>query len=121
LQEHCARYLASGKPLHRNGRIDDADCASVATSQAESRGLVEYYQLAPNLHSLNRLRWVREPSLLRTLARKHRSSVVKQRQRDQTRLQTAHGPRQSLQVVVERRKGKQPLVATWGGISLHRR
>jgi hypothetical protein len=82
---------------------------------------MEYYQLAHNLHALNRLRWVMESSLLCTLARKHRSSVVKQRQRYRTRLQTAHGPRQGLQVVVVRDKGKKPLVATWGGIALQRR
>jgi group II intron reverse transcriptase/maturase len=121
LQEHCARYLAHGKAVHRNGLIDDSDFTIVATYQAEYRGLVEYYQLAHNLHSFNRLRWVMETSLLRTLARKHRSSVVKQRQRYRTRLQTTHGPRQGLQVVVERGVGKKPLVATWGGISLQRR
>jgi hypothetical protein len=121
LQEHCAPYRAHGKPMHRHGRIDDADFTIVATYQVEYRGLVEYYQLAHNLHALNRLRWVMETSLLRTLARKHRSSVVKQRQRDRTRLQTAHGPRQGLQVVVERAGGKKPRVAPWGGISLQRR
>lgn len=121
LKEHYARYLAHGKPVHRNGLIDDSDFTIVATYQAEYRGLVEYYQLAHNLHSLNRLRWVMETSLLCTLARKHRSSVVKQRHRYRTRLQTAHGPRQGLQVVVERGEGKKPLVATWGGISLQRR
>jgi hypothetical protein len=83
--------------------------------------LREYYQLAHNLHSFNRLRWVMETSLLCTLARKHRASVVKQRQRYRTRLQTAHGPRQGLQVVVERGEGKKPLVAIWGGIALQRR
>jgi Type II intron maturase len=114
LQERCARYLAHGKPIHRNGLIDDSDFTIVATYQAEYRGLVEYYQLAHNLHSLNRLRWVMETSLLRTLARKHRSSVVKQRHRYWTRLQTTHGSRQGLQVVVERGAGKKPLVATWG-------
>jgi group II intron reverse transcriptase/maturase len=121
LKEHCARYCAHGKPMHRNGLIDDSDFTIVATYQAEYRGLVEYYQLAHNLHALNRLRWIMETSLLRTLARKHRSSVVKQRQRYRTRLQTTHGPRQGLQVVVERAEGKKPLVATWGGIALQRR
>jgi hypothetical protein len=121
LKEKCAQYLAHGKPIHRNRLIDDSDFTIVATYQAEYRGLVEYYQLAHNLHCLNRLRWVMETSLLRTLARKHRSSVVKQRRRHRTRLQTARGPRQGLQVVVERGEGKKPLVATWGGISLQRR
>jgi hypothetical protein len=81
---------------------------------------VEYYQLAHNLHCLNRLRWIMETSLLRTLARKHRSSVAQQRRRYLTRLTTSRGPRQGLQVVVER-ADRPPLVATWGGISLHRR
>ena len=121
LKEKCRAHLLHGKPIHRNRLIDESDFTIVATYQAEYRGLVEYYQLAHNLHSLNRLRWIMETSLLRTLARKHRSSVAKQRHRYRARLQTAHGPRQGLQVVVERKEGKQPLVATWGGISLRHR
>jgi group II intron reverse transcriptase/maturase len=120
LREHCRPFLARGKPIHRNRLIDDTDFTIVATYQAEYRGLVEYYQLAHNLHCLNRLRWIMETSLLRTLARKHRSSVAQQRRRYLTRLTTAHGPRQGLQVVVER-ADRPPLVATWGGISLQRR
>ena len=121
LKEKCRSYLRHGKPIHRNRLLDESDFTIVATYQAEYRGLVEYYQLAHNLHHLNRLRWVMETSLLRTLARKHRSSVVKQRRRYRTRLETAYGPRQGLQVVVERTEGKRPLVATWGGISLQHR
>lgn len=121
LKEHCRADTTRGKPIHRNRLLDESDFTIVATYQAEYRGVVEYYQLAHNLHCLNRLRWVRETSLLRTLARKHRSSVVKQRRRYRTRLQTANGTRQGLQVVVERGPGKKPLVATWGGISLQRR
>ena len=121
LKEKCRSYLRHGKPIHRNRLLDESDFTIVATYQAEYRGLVAYYQLAHNLHHLNRLRWVMETSLLRTLARKHRSSVVKQRRRYRTRLETAYGPRQGLQVVVERTEGKRPLVATWGGISLQHR
>ena len=36
-------------------------------------------------------------------------------------LQTDHGPRQGLQVTVERGGGRAPLVAQWGGISLARK
>ena len=121
LKEKCRTYLQHGKPIHRNQLLEESDFTIVATYQAEYRGLVEYYQLAHNLHRLNRLRWIMETSLLRTLARKHRSSVTKQRRRYRSRLQTAHGPRQGLQVVVERAGGKRPLVATWGGISLQHR
>ncbi len=121
LREKCAPYLAHGKPIHRNALLDESDFTIVATYQAEYRGLVEYYQLAHNLHCLNRLRWVMETSLLRTLARKHRSSIAAQRRRYQARVDTAHGPRRALQVTVERGEGKRPLVATWGGISLQRR
>ena len=120
VKEKCRPYLARGKPIHRNRLLDDDDFTIVATYQAEYRGLVEYYQLAHNLHGLNRLRWIMETSLLRTLARKHRSSVAQQRRRYRTQLTTTHGPRQGLQVVVER-ADRPPLVATWGGISLHRR
>src|SRR5438445_1743322 len=47
----------------------------VVQYQAEYRGLVQYYQLAYNLHRFNRLKWAMEQSLTKTLAHKLRLSV----------------------------------------------
>jgi hypothetical protein len=80
-------------------------------------GLVNYYRMAYNLHALNKLRWVMERSLLKTLASKLKISMAKVAVKYQTTTKTKQGQRRVLQVTVER-EGKEPLVAQWGGISL---
>lgn len=53
---------------------------------------MEYYRLAYNLHQFDRLKWVMEQSLTKTLARKLRISVSKVYDRYQAMLQTPDGP-----------------------------
>ena len=48
--------------------------AIVAQYQAEYRGVVQYYRLAYNLHQLSRLKYVMEVSLVKTLAKKRKTS-----------------------------------------------
>jgi hypothetical protein len=62
-----------------------------------------------------------QQSLCRTLARKHDSSAKTMAHKYLTTVQTEHGPRSCLQVVVERDGDKPPLVAQFGGIPLRRR
>ncbi|MGW6145328.1 group II intron reverse transcriptase/maturase [Streptomyces sp. NPDC055140] len=87
----------------------------VAQYQAEFRGIAGYYQLAFNLHQLDRLKHVMQRSLVKTLARKYRVRVPRIYQRYRTVLKTDQGPRRGLQVTVERSEGRTPLVAQWGG------
>ncbi|MCC6498411.1 MAG: maturase [Propionibacteriaceae bacterium] len=115
----CARYMRADKPIHRGERLYDTPFSIVSQYQAEYRGIVAYYQLAHNLGTLQRLRWVMELSLAKTLAGKLRTSVSRVFKRFKTVIQTERGPRKVLLVQVER-PGKDPLVAYWGGISLAR-
>ena len=117
----CAPYGKRGKPTARMERSRDSVYSIVARYQNEYRGLVQYYQLASNLHALDRLRWVMETSLTKTLAMKLRVSVTEVYRRYKTTVQTDHGPRKVLRVTVEREDGRRPLVTQWGGISLTRR
>jgi group II intron reverse transcriptase/maturase len=117
----CDRYLRQGKPNHRKELTNDSPYSIVARFQQEYRGLVEYYQLAYNLHRLNRLKWVMEQALTKTLAHKLRLSVPQVYARFQTTVQTERGPRRVLEVKVERGNGKTPLIARWGDVSLTRR
>lgn len=57
--------------------VNEADYSIVARFGAEYRGIVQYYLLAGDVQRLHRLRWVMETSMLKTLARKHHSSVSK--------------------------------------------
>jgi len=116
----CAPYLHHGRPIRRTERTVDTDFSIVAQFQAEYRGVAEYYRLAFNRHRLGYLKYVMERSLTKTLARKYRITVPQVYRRYRAVLATEHGPRQGLQVVVERDRGRPPLVAHWGGISLAR-
>jgi hypothetical protein len=58
--------------------------------------------------------------MLKTLAAKHQSSVVKMAAKHQAKIKTPHGPRRCYEARVERH-GKQPLVARFGGIPLVRK
>jgi hypothetical protein len=69
---------------------------------------------------LQRLHWVMETSLLKTLAGKHRSTVTTMAGKYKTTVDTPHGPRRCLQVTVPRGHRRKPLVARFGAIPLLR-
>jgi Type II intron maturase len=90
----------------------------VAQYQAEYRGLVQYYRLAYNLHTLSTLRHVMEVSLVRTLANKDRTTCTKIYQRDGATIQTDDGPYRGIRVTVQRHPPKKSLPTYFGGLSL---
>ena len=49
--------------------------------QAEYGGIVQYYRLAYNLHTLHMLKHVMEVSMVRTCANKYRTTCTKMSQR----------------------------------------
>jgi group II intron reverse transcriptase/maturase len=115
----CSRYLQRGKPAHRTRLVNHDDHTIIATYGAEYRGLVQYYLPAGDIWRLNRLRWVMETSMLKTLALKHRSSVSKMARKYRSTIDTPHGRRRCFEARVER-EGRKPLVARFGGIPLKR-
>jgi group II intron reverse transcriptase/maturase len=117
LMEKCNRYRRGGKAVHRAELLNESDYTIISTSQLEYRGLVEYYRLAYNLHTLQLLKWIMETSLTKTLASKHKTSVKKIYKKYQTELEVEGRKYKVLQTTVPR-EGKNPLVATWGGIPL---
>jgi group II intron reverse transcriptase/maturase len=114
----CKLYMARSKPVHRPERLHESQFSIVDEYQAEFRGLAQYYQLAFNRTRLDKVRWIMEQSLTKTLAAKGRTTVQKIWDKHHATIQTAAGPRKVLQVVVERHDGRPPLVAQWGGLSL---
>ncbi|MGH3874051.1 MAG: reverse transcriptase domain-containing protein [Pseudonocardiaceae bacterium] len=113
-------YLRRGKPAHRSAWINQDDHTIVATYGATFRGIVQYYLLAGDVFRLNRLQWVMETSMLRTLAAKHNSTVSKMAKKHKAKTETPAGTRTCFEARVERR-GRQPLVARFGGIPLQRK
>jgi group II intron reverse transcriptase/maturase len=120
VESRCALYEMEGKPIHRKEMEKNDDLTIVSQYQAEYRGYVQYYQLATNIRWLNKLHWVMQVSLLKTLASKHKTSVNETAKKYKTIVQTPDGPRKCIEVRVER-EGKKPLIAQFGGIPLRRK
>jgi group II intron reverse transcriptase/maturase len=119
IKAKCAPFLHRGQPAKQKGLTNGDDYAIVATFGTIYRGIVQYYLPAGDVHRLHRLHWVMETSMLKTLAGKHRSSVSKMAAKHKAKIQTPHGLRTCFEARIER-KDRQPLVARFGGIPLHR-
>jgi len=120
LKQKSQRYLQNGKPIHRKEVQDETVFGIIAPYQAEYRGLVQYYQLANNIHWFGRLKWIMEQSLTKTLASKLKISVSQVYEKFQTTFEVEGRPYKGLQTVIPR-EGKKSLVARWGGIPLRRK
>jgi group II intron reverse transcriptase/maturase len=116
----CSRYTQGGKPASRPELMNEPDHAIINRFGAEYRGIVQYYLLAGDVYRLDRLQWVMQTSLLKTLAGKYGLTVTTMARRYKATIETPHGPRKCLQARVERSQGRKPLVATFGGIPLMR-
>jgi hypothetical protein len=69
--------------------------------------------------TLNKLKWIMETSLTKTLASKHKIAVPKVYENYGVKLQVDGKEYKGLQVTLPKPDtSKKPLVATWGGISL---
>jgi hypothetical protein len=117
IEAKCQRYMRNGKAFRRSELEHESDFAIIALYQSEYRGVANYYRLAYNLHTLKRLKWVMENSLVRTLAHKLKVSLPKVYEHYGTELVVEGKRYQVLQVSIPR-PDKDPLVATWGGIPL---
>jgi group II intron reverse transcriptase/maturase len=120
IRTKCAPYMQRGKPARRPHLMNDDDYTIIGTYGAEYRGIVGYYLLANDVWRLDRLHWVMETSLLKTLAGKHDSTVTKMAARYKTTIDTPHGPRKCLEARIDRGEHRKPLVARFGGIPLTR-
>lgn len=120
LKKRCKLYMKNAKPQTIPERLRDSDFDIITQYGAEYRGYVQYYSLAHNLHTLKRLQWVMEQSLLKTLANKHKSTTRKIRRKYRNKINTPKGPRVCLKLEIQR-KDKKSLIAVFGGIPLARK
>lgn len=109
------KYREKNKAKVRFELVELSDYDIVTQYQSEYRGLANFYVMAHNRHTLNKVRWEAEKSLIRTLARKHRTSVKKTYIKYRGKM-NGHAV---IKVQVER-EGKAPLTTYFGGISLKR-
>jgi group II intron reverse transcriptase/maturase len=120
ITQKCAPYLQRGKPARLTRLFNEDDYTIVGTYGSIYRGIVQYYLLAGDVFRLDRLHWVMQTSLLKSLANKHRSTVRKMARKYKVTIATPAGPRKCLQASLERGEDKEPLVARFGGIPLIR-
>jgi len=117
-QKWIGRYLVKGKPIHRKRYLRYSDFEIIHAYGAEWRGLVNYYSLAMNIHSLRRVEWTMLQSLTATLANKHKST--RREMRDKYEAQV-NGKKAILCEVPNPNNPDRPLRACMGGIPLRRK
>jgi group II intron reverse transcriptase/maturase len=117
LRNKCEQYMRKGKAVHRKELQNDSDFTIITKYQLEFRGIANYYRLAYNMHTLQRLKWVMEQSLTKTLAGKYKQSVHKIYKKYAADLEVDGVNYKGLRIIVPREE-KKPLVAVWGGIPL---
>lgn len=117
IREKCKRYMRGNKPIHLPERTIDDTYSIVSQYQAEYRGIAQYYCMAYNLHTLNKLKYVMEVSLVKTLASKYKTTCTKIYRRYGTIIKTDEGNRKVI-LVRRDREHKKPLITYFGGISL---
>lgn len=74
IQGYVSKYSAKGKPKVRAERLHLSDFELISQYGAELRGLVNYYKLALNIHTVSIVEWTMTESAVRTLANKHKCS-----------------------------------------------
>jgi group II intron reverse transcriptase/maturase len=114
---YSQKYMRNGKAIHRMELVNESVFDILTKYQLEFRGIANYYQLASNMHTLKYLKWVMETSLTKTLARKLNISVNQVYEKYRAEIEASGKTYQGLRILVPR-EGKEPLVATWGGIPL---
>jgi group II intron reverse transcriptase/maturase len=120
IEEKCQKYMKDGKVKHRTEMLNESEFSIMSAYQSEYRGIVEYYQLAHNISTLSKLKWIMDHSLTMTLAAKLKTYASKVRKKYNTTLIVEGRSYKGMQITIER-EGKKPLVAQWGGIPLIRR
>ena len=100
--------------------LDDDDFTIIERYQQEYRGITQYYLLAQNVSWFWKLHWIARKSLLKTLAYKHRTSMMVQMLKYKASFQTKDGATYRCLEIQVQREGKKPLVARFGAKPLKR-
>lgn len=119
IKEKCRKYCKKGKPVHRPELQMHSEFDIITQYQYEYRGLVQYYQMAHNIHALSRVYWVMQTSLLKTLASKLKISVPKTSKKFRG-TKVIRGREYKVLEVKIRREGKKNLETHFGAIPLKR-
>ncbi|MCE2434137.1 MAG: hypothetical protein J4F29_14650 [Candidatus Latescibacteria bacterium] len=120
VKEKCSVYEKRGRVTYCAELLHDSDYDIISLFQSRYIGYVQYYIFAHNVHILNELRWVMSTSLLKTLAKKHKTHVNQLAKQFKTTIQTPFGPQTCVEMPVVSETG-QPRIARFGGFPLRLR
>jgi group II intron reverse transcriptase/maturase len=116
VSKYRQRYSSGGEVTHRADLLNDSVYTIIQRYQGVLVGLYNYYCMASNVSKrMGRVQWILRISLLKTLASKLRVKVSKV-------IKTYRVPDQEYTTfrVTITRPDKEPLVATFGGMSLRK-
>jgi group II intron reverse transcriptase/maturase len=109
-------YSKRGKIVHKAELRVDTDYTIVQRYQSVLKGLYHFYCMATNVSvRMNRIKWILETSLTKTLARKFQCSVTA----IYKKYQVAWLGQKELRVTLPRAE-KEPLIAVFGGFPFER-
>jgi group II intron reverse transcriptase/maturase len=115
--KYAERYSKGGEAVHNAELLCETDYTIISRYQAVLRGVYNFYCMASNVaRRMDRVKWMLERSLTKTLAYKLKRSVPS----IYATYGMEHRGYKVLRVVIER-PGKQPLEATFGGFPLTRK
>jgi len=112
-------YKAKGRPAPLVGHRYDDDFSVIATYGSVYRGYVQYYKHASNLGWFGHLHWAMHWSLLRTLARTHKTTTQAMRRKYAASHMTREGVvKRVLKATKPRPNGGLDYEAVFGDVSL---
>ncbi len=120
IQQKKQAFLQNDKVIHRAELLKYSEYDIICRYQWGYRGLVEYYAMAQNYSRLSTVGWTMAKSYLKSLAHKNHTTMWKAWKRLRAKTVTPLGPRTCLKLIVPG-KGKEPLVAIFGGLPLKSR
>ncbi len=112
-------YMAKGRPAPLSRHRYDDDFSVIATYGSVYRGYVQYYKRAINLGWFGHLHWAMYWSLLRTLAKTHKTTACAMRRKYAASLMTREGVvKRVLKTTKPRPNGGSDYEAVFGDVSL---
>jgi len=117
LLKYKERYGQEGKIIHKAELLAETEYTIVSRYQSVLAGVYNFYCMATNVAKrMSHIRWILETSLTMTLASKLKCSVAQVYQKRKIEILGIKALRAEYQ-----RPGKEPLIATFGGIPFTRK
>ncbi|MCI0713719.1 MAG: maturase [Chloroflexi bacterium] len=116
MQQQAKRYLRDGKIVGDGTLLHYSDAHIIETYQQRFSGIAEYYKYATNRSQLNRLQYIMQQSLVKTLASKFKLSAKQVYKKYSGRKVVDHHLYRTLQVEIP--TGEASRLIYWGAIPL---